>query len=227
MSNSEAPEERPASGRHFTAPLRFREQIRPAILSVLLLTFLTGCVFPLLLFAIAWPLFPHQAGGSLVKVGGVVVGSDFIGQEFTRPEYFHSRPSAAGSGYDATASGGSNLGPNNPKLSNGASDFVGIRQLADEYRSRNGLPPGVEIPIDAVTRSGSGLDPHISPANAILQVPRVSRARGLNEDTVRQLLTNHTKGPQLGFLGDARVSVLELNLALDQLSRQITPRMTR
>ena len=131
------------------------------------------------------------------------------------------RPIAAGSGYDGTASGGTNVGPNNPKLRNGAGDFAGIRQLAEEYRQRNGLAPDAPIPIDAVTRSGSGLDPHITPANAALQIVRVARARGLSEETVRRVVANHTEGPQLGFLGKPRVSVLELNLALDQVSKQV------
>jgi K+-transporting ATPase ATPase C chain len=191
-------------------------QLRPALLSVLVLTVLTGCVFPLLLYAIGRPLFPHQAAGSLVASGNTIIGSDLIGQVFARPEYFHPRPSAAGNGYDATASGGTNLGPNNPKLTSGAADFAGIRQLAAEYRKRNGLAEDTPIPIDAVTRSGSGLDPDISPANAALQTSRVARARGVSEETVRRLVLEHTKGPQLGFLGYPRVVVLELNLALDQ-----------
>jgi len=198
------------------AEAKLNEQFRPAILSVLLLTLLTGCAFPLLLFAIARPLFPRQAGGSLVIGGGAVIGSELIGQQFTRPEYFQPRPSAAGSGYDGASSGGTNLGPNNPRLRNGGPDFAGIRQLAEEYRKRNGLAPGTGIPIDAVTRSGSGLDPDISPENAALQIPRVARARGLSEEAVRLLVAKHTKGPQFGLLGSPRVSVLELNLALDQ-----------
>ena len=207
-------------------PLRrakFSQQLRPALLAVLVLTLLTGCGFPLLLFAIARPLFPHQAGGSLLARGGLIIGSRLIGQEFTRPEYFQSRPSAAGSGYDGTASGGTNLGPNNPKLKNGAADFTGIQQLAEEYRRHNNLAPDTPIPIDAVTRSGSGLDPDISPANAALQIPRVARARGLSEEAVGRLVARHTTARQFGFLGDPRVSVLELNLALDQLSNQTAP----
>jgi len=196
-------------------------------LSVLVLTLLTGCGFPLLLAAIVRPLFPRQASGSLVTRGGVVIGSELIGQEFSRPEYFQSRPSAAGNGYDGTSSGGTNLGPNNPKLKNGAADFAGIQQLAEEYRTRNGLAPDTPIPIDGVTRSASGLDPDITPANAALQIPRVARARGVSEEAVRRLVAKHTKGPQLGFLGNARVPVLELNLALDQSLSQApssTPR---
>jgi K+-transporting ATPase ATPase C chain len=205
------------------SPAKLSEQIRPAILSVLVLTLLTGCVFPLLLAAFARPLFPHQVSGRLAIRGGVVVGSELIGQEFSRPEYFQSRPSAAGNGYDGASSGGTNLGPNNPKLKNGAADFAGIRQLAEEYRKRNVLAPTTPIPIDAVTRSGSGLDPDITPANAALQIPRVAQARGVSEDAVRRLVANHTKGPQFGFLGNARVPVLELNLALDQSLNRAVP----
>jgi K+-transporting ATPase ATPase C chain len=218
MSDTDEPEGRSASVRASNAKLR--EQIRPAILSVLVLTVLTGCVFPLLLLAIARPLFPRQTGGSLVMRSGAAIGSALIGQEFIRPEYFQSRPSAAGNGYDGTASGGTNLSPNNPKLVNGSSDFAGIRQLAEAYRQRNGLASDATIPIDAVTRSASGLDPHISLADALLQVPRVARARGLSEELVRRLVTDHLEGRQLGFLGNPRVSVLELNLALDQMEKK-------
>jgi potassium-transporting ATPase KdpC subunit len=212
----------PAEGATECAPLpvppaKLREQIRPAVLSVLILTLLTGCIFPLLLAAIGRPLFPRQAGGSLLTRGGAVVGSGLIGQEFSRPEYFQSRPSAAGRGYDGTSSGGSNLGPNNPKLKNGGADFAGIGQLAEEYRRRNNLGPLTPIPIDAVTRSASGLDPDISPANAALQIPRVARARGVSEEAVRRLVVEHTRGPQFGFLGNPRTQVLQLNLALDQM----------
>jgi potassium-transporting ATPase KdpC subunit len=206
---------------------RLSEQLRPAVLSALVLTLLTGCVFPFLLFAIARPLFPRQADGSLVTRGGAVIGSRLIGQEFKRPEYFQSRPSAAGSGYDGTSSGGTNLGPNNPRLKNGTAGFAGIRQLAEEYRQRNGLARDVSIPIDAVTRSGSGLDPDITPANAALQIPRVARARGLSEEAVRRLVADHIEGRQLGLLGNPRVPVLELNLALDELQKQAAPPSSR
>ena len=216
MGESDEPQETRASPLTLRATLG--EEIRSATLSVLVLTLLAGGAFPILLFAIAWPLFPRQAGGSLARRDGAVVGSNLIGQEFTRPQYFQPRPSAAGSGYDGTASGGTNLGPNNPKLVNGSADFAGIRQLAEEYRQRNGLASGSPIPIDAVTRSGSGLDPHISLANALLQVPRVARARGLSEEVVRRLVTEHLERRQLGFLGNPCVPVLELNLALDQIS---------
>jgi K+-transporting ATPase ATPase C chain len=171
-------------------------------------------------------MFPTQAKGSLLTRNGVIIGSELIGQSFIAPGYFHPRPSAAGTGYDAASSGGTNLGPANPKLKDGAMDhpktasldesFAGIRQLTEEYRKQNGLAPDVPVPIDAVTRSGSGLDPHISPANATLQIARVSRARGLSTAVVRSLVTRHTQGRQLGFLGEPRVAVLPLNLELDR-----------
>jgi K+-transporting ATPase ATPase C chain len=193
-----------------------------------LLTLLTGVVFPLVLAALAVPLFFHQAEGSLMTRNGEVVGSELIGQGFSGPAYFHPRPSAAGDGYDATASGGTNLGSANPKLREGApSDpagaekskpFAGVRELVEAYRRTNSVPPDVAVPIDAVTRSGSGLDPHISPANAALQVPRVARERRLSEEVVRQLVAEYTQGAQLGFLGEPRVAVLPLNLALDRLA---------
>jgi K+-transporting ATPase ATPase C chain len=228
MSDSDEAAERKAQWASASvSTAKLGEQIRPAILSVLVLTLLTGCAFPLLLAAIGRPLFPRQAAGSLVTRGGVVIGSELIGQEFSRPEYFQSRPSAAGKGYDGTSSGGTNLGPNNPRLKNGAADFAGIPQLAAEYRKRNGLAPDAPIPIDAVTRSASGLDPDITPANAALQIPRVARARGVSEEAVRRLVANHTKGPQFGFLGNARVPVLELNCALDQWLGQAVPSTSR
>jgi K+-transporting ATPase ATPase C chain len=186
---------------------------------LLVLTLLTGCAFPLLLAAIGRPLFPRQTSGSLLTRGGVVIGSGLIGQEFSQPEYFQSRPSAAGKGYDGTSSGGTNLGPNNPKLKDGGAEFAGIPQLAEEYRKRNGLAPDAPIPIDAVTRSASGLDPDITVANAALQIPRVARARGVSEEAVRRLVADHTKGRQFGFLGNPRVPVLYLNLALDQMKQ--------
>ena len=224
MNGSDEPGEEAAKPASDPASLaKLSQQLRPAVLSVLVLTFLTGCAFPSLLFAMGHLLFPRQAGGTLIVRGGAVVGSALIGQDFTRPDYFHSRPSAAGTGYDGTSSGGTNLGPNNPKLRDGTADFVGIRRLASEYRQSNGLATDSPIPIDAVTRSASGLDPHISPANAALQVPRVARARGLSEDAVRRLVAEHTAAPQYGFLGNRRVSVLELNLALDRLSGRSAP----
>jgi K+-transporting ATPase ATPase C chain len=196
--------------------MKLREHLRPAVVSVISLTLLTGCIFPLVLFALGRLLYPDQAAGSLVTRNSVVIGSELIGQDFTRPEYFHARPSAAGTGYDGASSGGTNLGPSNRKL------IEGVQQLAEEYRKGNGLPPDATIPIDAVTRSGSGLDPHISPANATLQVPRVARTRGLSEDVVRRLVSDHTQGRQLGFMGNPRVPVLDLNLALDRVA-PLTP----
>ena len=197
--------------------MKLGEHVRVAVVSVISLTLVTGCIFPLALFVVGRLLYPGQAAGSLLTRNGVVIGSGLIGQNFVRPEYFHPRPSAAGTGYDATSSGGTNLGPSNPKL------IDGIRQLAEDYRRSNGLPEDADVPIDAVTRSGSGLDPHISPRNAALQVPRVARARHVSEDVVRRLLDDHTEGRQLGFMGQPRVSVLELNLALD-LVAPLTPR---
>jgi K+-transporting ATPase ATPase C chain len=200
-------------------------QMGPALVSVLLLTVTTGIAYPLVLSALAVPLFRTQADGSLATRDDRVIGSTLLGQNLTRWGYFHPRPSAAGNGYDATASGGTNLGPSNPKLLDGApvtaageAAFPGVRQLAEEYRRCNELPTDAAIPIDAVTRSGSGLDPHISPENAALQVGRVARARGLDKDTVRRLVTENTEGRQLGFLGQPRVCVLTLNLALDCLA---------
>jgi potassium-transporting ATPase KdpC subunit len=202
------------------ADVRPAQQLRPAILSVLVLSLVTGGVFPLILFAIGGLLFPYQAGGSLTLLRGAVVGSNLIGQDFTGPEWFQPRPSAAGNGYDGTASGGTNLAPGNPKLIEGAPGFLGIRAPAAQYRRRNGLAADSPIPIDAVTRSGSGLDPDISPANAFLQVARVARVRNLEEGAVRRLVAEQVVPPQLGFLGEARVPVLELNLALLRLQHQ-------
>jgi len=209
--------------RPFAMP---RQQVWPALLSVPLLTLVTGAGFPFFLAALARLLFPHQAEGSLVSQHGRVIGSALVGQSFSEPRYFYPRPSAAGSGYDALYSGGTNLGPSNPKLRDGtlgdpvtgAAPYLGVRQLAEEYRRQNDLPADAAVPIDAVTRSGSGLDPHISPANAHLQVRRVARVRGLNEESVRQLVIERTQNRQLGFLGEPRVPVLELNLALDRLA---------
>jgi K+-transporting ATPase ATPase C chain len=221
---SKRDEERASPGPQSGATLR--EQLHPALLSTVVLTLLTGAVFPLALAALACPIFPRQAGGSLL-VQDCTIGSELIGQEFSGPGYFHSRPSAAGRGYDGAASGGSNLGPSNPRLRDGSPDdpttrdvnesFVGVRELVEAYRVTNGLAPDAVVPADAVTRSASGLDPHISPPNAILQAPRVARSRGLSEATVLRLIAEHTEGRQFGLFGEPRVNVLALNLALDQL----------
>jgi potassium-transporting ATPase KdpC subunit len=199
------------------AVLKFRRmigavlaQLRPALVGVVALTALCGGAYPLAVFAIGRPLFPYQADGSLVTAHRVVVGSRLIGQGFTQPAYFHPRPSAAGNGYDATSSGGANLAPSNRKLI----DAEG--QAARDYRKENRLPSDAAVPIDAVTSSGSGLDPHISPQNAALQAPRVAQARGVAPGVIDQLLAKHTQGRQLGFLGAPRVWVLELNLDLDR-----------
>jgi K+-transporting ATPase ATPase C chain len=176
------------------------------------LTVATGVIVPLVLTVLAHFLLPSRSNGSLVLRGGRVIGSDLIAQKFTAPGYFHPRPSAGGSGYDAIDSGGSNLSPTNPILRED------VQRLANEYRRVNDLAPEATVPIDAVTRSGSGLDPHISPANAALQIPRIAKARGLSEEQVRRLVDDHTQGRQFGFLGEPRVSVLALNLALDHLA---------
>ncbi len=207
---------------------RWRELWRPALISVPLLSILTGLIFPVALAVPAHLFFPEQARGSLIVRNGLLLGSRLIGQRSQQPGDFHPRPSAAGAGYDALASGGTNLGPTNPKLRDGANDdpttptadesFVGVLQLASQFRAENGLSTTQQVPIDAVTRSGSGLDPHISVANANLQVARVARERGFTEEQVRRVVQQHTSYPQLGFIGSARVSVLELNLALDKFS---------
>jgi K+-transporting ATPase ATPase C chain len=218
---ADRPDDSPGPPR-FAATLAL---LRPAILCVLSLTLLSGVVFPMVLSALTWLIFPRQAGGSLIIRDEAVVGSELIGQDFSGPGYFHPRPSAAGKGYDAASSGGTNLGPASAKLRDGARDdpatpevdesFASVRELAQAYRARNGLSPVAVVPIDAVTRSASGLDPHISPANAALQVARVARARGLSEDAVRRLVAENTWGRSLGFLGEPAVAVLSLNVALD------------
>ena len=186
-----------------------KHQLRPAVLLTLLLCLLTGAVYPAAVTGLAQALFPRQANGSLVTAGGRVVGSALIGQPFTRPEYFHPRPSAAGSGYDAAASAGTNKGPTDAKLA----DTL-IADRVDRAMAVEGARRG-RVPSDMVTASASGLDPHISPANAALQVARVARARGVDPAPVRRVLAAHTEGRQFGLLGEPRVNVLLLNLALD------------
>lgn len=190
-----------------------RSQLRPAILVTLVLMVITGLIYPGVVTALAQLLFPRAANGSLITAQGRVIGSELIGQPFARAEYFHPRPSAAGAGYDDTLSTGSNKGPTDLKLA----DTL-IAQAVDSAVKLDGAVRGL-VPADLVTRSGSGLDPHISPASALLQVPRVARARGLDSATVRALVDRHIEGRTLGFLGEPRVNVLLLNLALDSLRR--------
>ena len=189
-----------------------KNQLRPAIVVTLVLILITGLLYPGLVTGVALLLFPRQANGSLITVNGQVVGSELIGQQFSRAEYFHPRPSAAGNGYDDTLSGGSNKGPTDLKLA----DTL-IAQAVDSAVRLDGAVRG-RIPADLVTRSGSGLDPHISPASAFLQVDRVARARRLDPTVLRALVERHIEGRQLGFFGEPRVNVLRLNLALDSLS---------
>ena len=185
--------------------------LRTAVLLTVVLTVLLGIVYPLLLTAIGQVLFPYQANSSLIRDGsGTVVGSAMLAQNFSQPQYFHPRPSAAGTdGYDATSSGGSNLGPTSQKLLDSVTD------RAAAYRQENGLAADAPVPVDAVTASASGLDPDISPSNALLQAGRVARARGLPEDQVRTLVNQATEGRTLFILGEPHVNVLKLNLALD------------
>jgi K+-transporting ATPase ATPase C chain len=188
-----------------------RNQLRPAIVFTLLLCLLTGGLYPGVVTGLAQVLFRHQANGSLVEVNGKVVGSSLIGQSFTKPYYFHSRPSAAGAGYDATASGGTNKGPTDRKLA----DTL-IAQAVDSAIAQDHAVKG-QIPADMVTSSASGLDPHISPANALLQVSRVAGARGVQPAQIQRLVDAHTEQRQFGFFGEPRVNVLLLNIALDSV----------
>jgi K+-transporting ATPase ATPase C chain len=238
------------------------KQILPGLRIKLFMTVLLGVVYPLAMTGISQLIFPKQANGSLITMGGKVIGSEIIGQTFTKPEYFHPRPSAAGSGYDATASSGSNLGPTSAKLIHGTTkmddkknevvDYDGISLRIVHYCVENDIPyessmplerfkgadgnlddvklikafnddkapliftPKAPIAADAVTASSSGLDPHISPANAQAQVARVAKARGISMDDANQIVAKFTEGPDLGMLGEPRVNVLKLNLAMDQ-----------
>lgn len=238
------------------------EQILPGLRIKIFLTLVLGIVYPLAMTGISQLLFPHQANGSLIRDGDKVIGSEIIGQRFTRPEYFHPRPSNAGSGYDATASGGSQLGPTSRKLLYGTTkvddktkaeivDFDGISLRVVHFCLENGIPyessapleqfkdangnlddvklikafndenaplmfkPARPLPSDAVTGSASGFDPHISPDTAQAQLGRVARARGISSDRVNELVARFTEAPQMGILGEPRVNVLHLNLALD------------
>jgi potassium-transporting ATPase KdpC subunit len=238
------------------------KELRPGLMMMLVMTVLTGFIYPAVITAIAQVVFHDQANGSLIESNGQVIGSRLIGQNFTKAEYFQPRPSSAGSGYDPTATAGSNLGPTSAKLINGTTkkdeknnevaDFLGIKARIVHYCVDNEIAydsstpletfkdaqgnlddvklitafndektplvfmPKTPIPADAVTGSASGLDPHISPANAQLQATRVARARGVSKDQAEALVSQHTEGRSLGFLGEPHVNVLELNLELDQ-----------
>jgi K+-transporting ATPase ATPase C chain len=189
-----------------------RRQLLPALLMVIVFTVLLGGVYPLVVTGISQVAFHDKANGSIVEVDGKPVGSSLIGQGFTDEKYFWPRPSAAGDGYDAMASGASNLGPNDATL------LSDVEQRASEYRAANSLAPDAEVPVDAVTASASGLDPQISVANARLQAPRVAAARRVPVDQVMSLVAQSTENPSLGVLGEKAVNVLRLNLLVDQAS---------
>jgi len=184
-----------------------KKNILTSIWMTVATTILFGLVYPLIVTGLAQVLFPHQANGQLIEKNGTVVGSALIGQGFSSPGYFHSRPSAAGKGWDAANSGGSNLGPTNQKL---------LDRVKGDLATAQADNPGSPVPIDLVTTSASGFDPHITPASAEFQSPRVAKARGVTVDQLRTLVATHTEGRQLGVLGELRVNVLELNLDLDQ-----------
>jgi potassium-transporting ATPase KdpC subunit len=184
-----------------------KKNLITAVLMTIATTILLGIIYPLVVTGIAQVLFPKKANGQLIEANGKVIGSSIIGQAFTSPGYFHSRPSAAGNGYDPLNSNGSQLGPTNQKL---------IDRVKGDVAAAQAENPGTPVPIDLVTTSASGLDPEISPAAAAFQVPRVAKARGVTEDQLRQLVEKHTENRQLGFLGEPRVNVLELNLELDK-----------
>jgi K+-transporting ATPase ATPase C chain len=187
-------------------------EIRGALLSTVVLAIVCCGLYPLIVFGVAQTFFRDKADGSLiVDRAGTTRGSKLLAQGFTNPKYFHPRPSAAGTGYDAANSSGSNLGPTSQKLRDAIKDRI------EAYRKENALSADQKVPADAVTASGSGLDPHISPRNAQLQVPRVAQARSVSEDRVRELIQQNTEGRDLGILGDLGVNVLQLNLALDQI----------
>jgi potassium-transporting ATPase KdpC subunit len=199
------------------------KEVRRAFVFIIALTVITGLVYPLAMTGIAGVIFPYQAQGSLIEKDGKVIGSELIGQDFKNDRYFHNRPSATlgpdpsdpskttGVPYNAVNSMGSNLGPTNKAL---------IERVKGDVEKLKAENPSAQVPIDLVTTSGSGLDPDVSPEGALFQVPRVAKARNMSEDSVRQLVNEHTKGRTLGILGEPRVNVLELNLALDSAGTQ-------
>ncbi|ABF39517.1 potassium-transporting ATPase, C subunit [Candidatus Koribacter versatilis Ellin345] len=192
-----------------------KKNLITSVLMTVVTTVLLGLVYPLLITGLAQVFFKDKANGQIISANGHAIGSRIIGQPFTGPAYFHSRPSAAGNGYDASNSGGTNLGPTNQKLVDRVKQDVSALQP-----EANGKP----IPVDMITTSASGLDPHVTPANAEFQVARVARERGMSETQLRQLVARHTEGRQVGFLGEPRVNVLELNLDLDGTQPMPTPR---